>query len=198
MRPARFLSLSLFSLLVACGGATPKTTGPTVDPLDPSRLYPLEEGNVWSYNVDTGDALKTLAISKVVRVVGARVEVSVGTDPKVYELRADGIYRPAEGVWLLPRPLALGTEWPSTKGMTARVASVTESVSTNGGDFTGCVLIQERGGEQGLAVDTTYCPDVGPVRVESQMALQTTAEPARVSAVLLGFARPEDGLSATE
>ena len=180
--------LGWLPVVAGCGAAPAEPVLTDAERLAPERLYPLEEGNVWSYNVDTGEAVPTLAISRVVARLGERVEVSSNDQPpQVYELRAQGIYRPALEVWLLRVPIREGETWPSARGMTARVVSTAVQVETEAGAFRGCVQVDESGGEEPRSVRTTYCPEVGPVAIESSMQLEVTEAPVRVSAKLLGY-----------
>ena len=189
-RPAKLGPLFLLGLALgasACGPA-PEPEAPEGDPLAPKNLYPLAEGNVWSYNVDTGQDLPTLAQTRVVSAQGNRYEVSSNrSDPVVYELREQGIFRPANGTWLLKAPIRVGAEWPSSAGMTARVESTGVSVETPAGSFDGCVQVVETGGEAGRSVATVYCPEIGPVLVESKLRTQVSRMEAKVTARLLGY-----------
>ncbi|MEM9190456.1 MAG: hypothetical protein AAGF12_14820 [Myxococcota bacterium] len=181
------LALGLTFGLMGCGGAQEASRGLDPERFAPHNLYPLQEGNVWSYNVDTGSELPALAITRVIATIGSRIEVSSGGDPIVYEKRGEGIYRPASDTWLLQSPIQEGAEWPSTGGRTARVTSVTASVETPAGEFTDCVRVEEGGGDDGKSINTVYCPGVGPVFLETQMQLTMTERPARVIARLLGW-----------
>ncbi len=192
MRPTlRLAPLAvLVFLLAACGGASPGAARPTGDVRAPRRLYPLGLGHVWSYKIDTGTSLDSLVVMRVVRADGTHVEVSPGGggSPTVYDLRPEGIFRPGNGTWLLRAPLEPGASWPSTGGMTATVTSVEARASTGAGDFEGCVEITEEGGDAGRAIRTVYCPDVGPVLIDTSMALDLREAPLRVVARLQGFA----------
>jgi hypothetical protein len=167
-----------------CGSSSSQVRSQELDPLAPEVLYPLTAGNVWSYNVDTGEEIPTLAITRVVRRDGATVEVSSGGDPVVYELRDGGIFKPATSTWLLRAPIAVGESWASGPGMTARVASIDESVTVRAGSFEACVLVEEEGDER--QIRTTYCPEVGPVLVQSMVRLGLRE--ASIRAELLGTA----------
>ena len=182
-----YLGCIALLLLAACGPSTPGAEEPGGDPFDPHNLYPLADGHVWSYNVDTGTGEPTLAITKVISHVGARVEVTSGGDPVVYEIRDEGIFRPGSGTWLLRAPVREGSEWPSSGGMTARVTSTQATVETPGGTFEGCVRVEESGGEGDRYVQTVYCPGIGPVYLESRMTLTTSEMPVRVIANMLGY-----------
>ncbi|MFW6050862.1 MAG: hypothetical protein ACODAU_06790 [Myxococcota bacterium] len=175
--------------LAGCGGAQTGPSEAAEDPLAPANLYPLAEGNVWSYNVRSAeDEPPTLEVRRVVSAEGARVEVeSWGGERVVYELRPGGIYRPGFDVWLLKAPVRPGATWPSASGRTARVASVDVAVEVPAGRFTGCVRVEERGGDAELSVATIYCPGVGPVHVESGMRADLTGMRAHVVGKLLGY-----------
>jgi hypothetical protein len=189
--PLRFALLAAFvSVLAGCGGAPPGPGRPTGDVRAPRRLYPLGEGNVWSYKVDTGTNLDSLVVMRVVRAENGHFEVSPGGggSPNVYEQRPEGLFRPGNGTWLLRAPLTQGASWPSASGMTATVTSIEARASTGAGEFTGCVEITEEGGDAGRTIRTVYCPDVGPVLIDTSMTLTTSETPVRVVARLQGYA----------
>lgn len=179
--------VALVLLFAACGPATPEAEEPAGDPLAPRRLYPLAEGYVWSYDIDTGPGEPTLAITRVTAVIDARVEVSSGGDPIVYELRDEGIFQPATDTWLLKAPVREGAEWSAAGGRIARVTSTSETIEVPAGRFDGCVRVEEGGGDAGKLVTTVYCPDVGPVYLEVQQQLVTTEAPVRAVSRMLGY-----------
>lgn len=184
---APLLSVVTTTLLaVACGPSTPEAAEPEADRFHPHNLYPLAEGNVWSYNVDTGTGENTLAITRVISRVEDRVEVTSGGDPVVYQIRDEGIFRPGSDTWLLKAPVREGAEWPSSQGMTARVTSTQATVETPAGSFEGCVRVEEAGGDAERFVQTVYCPGIGPVFLESRMQLATSPTPVRVIGRMLG------------
>jgi len=123
----------------------------------------------------------------VIAHIGSRIEVTSGGDPVVYELRDDGIFRPGSGTWLLKAPVREGAEWPSSGGMVARVTSTQATVETPNEAFSGCVRVEETGGEGDRYVQTVYCPGIGPVYLESRMTLTTSEVPVRVIARMLGY-----------
>jgi hypothetical protein len=176
----------LLSLSVACGGAAPAPEGKD-DLHTPERLYPLAQGYVWTYDVDTGTGLPTLAITRVTAADGSRFEVSSGSDPLVYERRPEGVYRPQRDGWLLRAPVKAGATWPAGAGMQAEVTDVAKAVSTPAGDFTDCVEVRESGAGGDKQIRTVYCPDVGPVVVESSMAMQLSGQAAKVLGTLRGY-----------
>ncbi len=174
--------------LIACGGA--QDAGEGDDAIDPARLYPLSDGNVWTYDVDTGVDLSALGISRVVEVQGPRVTVEnngSSQDAIVYELRPEGIFRVASETWLLKRPIEVGATWPAAGGREARVRSIDEHVEVAAGTFDGCVAVVETDGRQ--QVETIYCPDIGPVvvdtRIETELSGQTVVVRGELRAHML-------------
>ncbi len=178
---------------LGCGGAAVEGRGGAEEARDPHRLYPLEEGHVWAFQVEDGEGMRALAQSRVVAFDGrvARVSQNGGAELR-YELRPEGIYRPDDGVWLLRAPLREGAHWPSMSGRTAHVLSVGERVEVPAGRFEGCVRIEERGGGDGRRIVTVYCPDVGPVWLETSVDLPAAGRSVRIEARLLGHSAPSD------
>ncbi len=183
----KHLFASLLLLAAACGGTQTTEEGPREDLHAPDNLYPLGEGYVWSYQVDNGIE-QVLGVAQVTAVIGPRVEVSaLGGEPFVYERRLpEGIYRPASSTWLLKAPIVVGAEWPAPSGRTAHVASVSQHIEVPAGAFDDCVRIEEDGGEDQKTVKTIYCPGIGPVYVETSMALTMTEQPPRIIGRLMG------------
>lgn len=171
------------ALLSGCAAAE-RPTRPTA--LTVRSLYPLQAGNAWSYDVDTGDGTAILAITRVTAVRGNVVEVVTGETPSHYELRPDGIWRVERGAYLLHAPIAVGESWPSGGGLTATIERTEVSVETTAGHFDRCVEVREDGTATGGTIHTTYCPEVGPVLVQTATALSHTT--ARVEARLRGYA----------
>ena len=178
-------SLLLFSVAaLACGGAQSATDAG--EGIDPARLYPLQEGNVWSYDVDTGIE-KVLGTFRVVEAQGARasVEVNGGVDTLVYETTPEGIRRADQEAWVLKRPLVVGARWPAPGGRQAEVLSVDARVEVFAGTFEGCVEVRESDARQ--QVTTTYCPDVGPVVLTTEATSDYGGAPARVQGELRAY-----------
>ena len=165
------------SLALGCGGA--QDAGAGEEGIDPARLYPLQEGNVWSYDVDTG--IETvLGTFRVVDVQGPRasVEVNGGVETLVYETTPEGIRRPNEEVWVLKRPVQVGARWPAPGGREAEVLSIDARVEVFAGTFEDCVEVREADARQ--TVTTTYCPDVGPVVLVTEATSEYGGATARV------------------
>jgi hypothetical protein len=178
---------------LACGGAArPVDRGPVT----PDRLYPMTEGSVWTYDVATGVGPDVLAISRVVAVRGSSVEIrNDGGQSLTYERRAEGIYEPASSTWLLRMPLDVGATWDAGGGRTARISAIDEHVESMAGTFDGCVRVEESGGDDGRRIATVYCPDVGPVIIESRMTAELTGMEASVRGTLRAFALGDEAAS---
>ena len=177
---------ALLLLIAGCHGAA-VAHGGTGDRLAIDRLYPLRVGSVWTYDVETGDGPPTLAITRVTASKDGIIEVSSGGPPIRYEQRDGGLYRPDRGGFVLKPPIAKGATWDAGHGATSEVTDVDKEVRTPAGDFRGCVEVREQGGDSPKVVRTVFCPDVGPVEVESSMKLAVTAVTARVLARLRGY-----------
>ena len=181
---SRALAALSFCVLAACGGAQKPTAQ---GPLDVNRLYPLRPGSVWTYDVDTGQGLPTLAITRVLSSDGTHVEVSSGAAPIPYEIRPDGLYRSDRGAYVLKGPIRQGATWDAGAGAKAEVTDTAKEVTTPAGDFRQCVEVLETGGSGGKIVRTVFCPDIGPVEVDSSMQMELSGQSARVSAKLRGY-----------
>ena len=150
-------------------------------------MYPLEAGNAWSYDVDTGEASTTLAVTRVEAREGDQARVRTGTKVVRYELAPEGLRTLPDGAWLFRTPFAIGAEWAAPGGRIARIVSVDAVAETPAGSFEGCLQILETGGELDLEIRTVYCPGVGPVSVESTMRSNVSERSLTVRATLRGY-----------
>jgi hypothetical protein len=189
VRPSTFRTRSsVFALLLgvsACAGAGKGTAAD--GPVAVGRYYPLRAGSVWTYDVDTGEGVKVLAITRVTSRSGAQARVSSGAEPIVYEERADGLFRADRQAYVLKEPLRQGASWTGGEGGTAQVTRTGVTANTFAGSFQGCVEITEESPDAQKHVRTVFCPDVGPVEVESSMAMALTGKSVRVVASLRGY-----------
>ena len=173
--------------LAGCHGVKAEHAG-GADRLSAERLYPLRAGSIWTYDVETGDGgPPTLAITRVTANHDGRAEVSSGGAPISYQQRPDGLYRSDRDAYVLKLPLRVGASWDAGLGATTEVVSVDKQVTSVAGSFTGCVELRETGGETQKVVRTVFCPDVGPVELESSVSLQVSGSAARVLARLRGY-----------
>jgi hypothetical protein len=182
MRPEAIVLLAL--TLAGCAGSASQLR----DPVDqsPGSLYPLAAGYAWSYDVDAGDGAPVLAIARVVRFEGGVAVVVTGAGSQQrYSVGAEGIRRVGQEGFLLKAPIATGASWQAAPGVTARIASLAERVTSEAGAFENCVLVEEQNAQSGQHVLTTYCPGVGPTLVISEM--QVRGQTLRVTARLRGY-----------
>lgn len=170
---------------LGCAGQSPAV--PSRASIEPSDLYPLQTGNAWSYDVDTGEASTTLGITRVEAFDGRIAEVHTGRAVVRYEVLPEGIRVPPGDAWLIRAPLVEGATWPGRGGRAARLVSTDTTVETPAGTFDRCVEVVETGGKLELEVRTVYCPQVGPVWVRSTMHSNVSDRVATVSALLRGY-----------
>lgn len=192
------LALSLASTLTACGPATPEAEEPDVDRLAPTTLYPMNEGAQWVYDVDTGgNEPPTLGIFEVIEASGSQRQIANNRgmnaqgqvthgEPISYRVTEDGIQHVGGG-WVLRGPVELGAEWEAMGGRSARVTDLDATVEVFAGTYEHCVQVEETGGEDGRVVRTTYCPQVGPVVIESSMETELTMRSVSTSARLRSY-----------
>jgi hypothetical protein len=186
IRP-RLSLLFMLSVLSAACHTGPAAHAGSDTRLRIDRLYPMRAGSVWTYDVDTGAGPPTLAITRVTSSAEGRAEVSSGGPPIVYEQREEGLYRADRGGYVLKLPLTQGARWDAGQGTTAELVDVEKHVVTPAGEFSGCIEVVEQGGETPKLVRTVFCPDVGPVELESSIALEVSGNSARVLARLRGY-----------
>lgn len=177
----------MLGLALASGCATAGSPGDEAAARESHVFYPLESGNAWSYDVDTGDASTTLAVTRVEGRDGTEARVRTGAEVVRYEVLEDGIRTVPEGAWLFRAPLVVGSEWPAPGGRHAQVVSIDAEVTAPAGSFEGCLDVLETGGELDLEIRTVYCPGVGPVRVESTMRSSVSERRLTVTATLRGY-----------
>lgn len=185
-RWSNFLMLLATAVLCGCGASRSVAPAPELT-IDPLSLYPLRAGNAWSYDVDTGDADTTLAVTRVESVHGPIVTMRTGETEVRYELREHGVYVISDDAWLFRAPFEEGATWPARGGRTGRVVTTMAAVETPAGRFRGCLEVSETGGRLGLVVTTIYCPFIGPVSVDSTMPSSVSDRTASVRARLRGY-----------
>jgi hypothetical protein len=160
--------------LPACGGAAPRSGAADPTRLEPRRLFPMGQNYSWAHDHDPGGGLpRQTSVLRVTAFTGstARLESLANGNARTYELREDGIFWVESAVYLLRAPIAVGAEWPSVNGRTARVTDIDVSVDVPTGHFDHCVEVREEGGSSGLTTRTIYGPDVGPALIEAHQDL---------------------------
>lgn len=177
--------LAAASILAACAGSASQVRSGPPDQ-SPKSLYPLAAGYAWSYDVETAGEPPVLAVARVSHFDSGVATVMTGPESEQrYAVTDAGIQRVGQPGFLLKAPIELGAVWDSSSETAARVASVSEQVSTTAGTFAACVVIEEQNHTSGQAVKTTYCPGVGPAIVVSQMEVR--GHMLTVTARLRGF-----------
>ena len=146
---------SLFGLL-GCAAAAPqsgKASSVTV-----ARLYPLRPGSVWTYDVDTGEGLPVLAITRVLSANGEQIEVSSGGDSLHYQLRPDGLVRSDTNTYLLHAPIEKGAQWDGLEGVRAEITSVEDAPSRRLATSRTASRCSRAAAGAGKRVRTVFCP----------------------------------------
>lgn len=194
-KPSRLRVSSLITLVIAgCGAAEIAPAAPTAELSALERYFPAAEGSVWSYDVDTGEPLKSLVITRVVMRQGEHFALSSsGSEPVFYQLREDGIFHLDSGSYLLKLPLEIGTTWRSRGGV-AEIVEVGTDVrierEEESAHFSPCVVVEERGRASSARIRTTYCEGVGVVRIETE--LEAALHPRPTVATLRGHLLAEE------
>lgn len=190
MKALSFFALILVASLGGCGAAQ---GGGASQALTAHDLYPMEMGGVWSFDLDTGFGPPVLGVMRVESVDGTQVTVrNNGDQVSTYERRPEGIFHRESDSWLLRDPIAVGEGWPSAGGRQAQIRSIEATASTPAGDFTGCVDVEETGGEDGRVIHTIYCMGHGMVQQRASMTMETTGSEAAVSVKLRGYMVTEE------
>ncbi len=197
--------LALLLTIAGCGPAATGVERPRGDRLAPATLYPMLEGAQWVYDVETGGAEPpTFGAFEVIEVDGDRRSIANNRgmdesghvrygDPIQYEVTPEGIRHVASGRWVLKAPIQEGAEWPAMGGRTAHVQDTDASVEVVNETYDHCVDVEESGGEDGRVIRTVYCPDVGPVLVESRMDSQLTTRTVSTRSRLRSYDSGEGG-----
>ncbi len=185
-------------MLAGCAGTATSAAGPRADRLAPTTLYPMLEGAQWVYDVETGPEPPTLGIFEVVEVRGDLRAIANNRgmsadgvvrhgEPTTYRIEPEGIRHLGSGGWVLRAPIREGAEWDGMGGRTARVTSIDASVEVVNETYEHCVDVEETGGEDGRTVRTVYCPEVGPVLIESRLETQLTMRTVSTRARLRSY-----------
>lgn len=164
---------SLVLLLVSCAVGTPaETTTSVTKPASGSSVeqyFPLEEGRLYHYVTSEGGETGML-VAKVHRTDATHGELRLSNATKRFVFSPDGVAYDT-GLFILKAPLEVGKSWPGEHGGTTRVATVDAAPKVPAGTYASCVQTIEEGGRPpGSKYATTYCPGVGMVLLEIQVA----------------------------
>ena len=179
--------LAVVSLLLVVACTRGSTSVATSVALDATDFYPLNAGNAWSYDVDTGEPMTTLATTRVESFDGRVAEVHTANAVVRYEVLPEGIRVLPEDAWLIRAPFVRGKTWPGPGGRDAELVATALATDTPAGRFDDCVEVRETGGRLELEVHTVYCPGVGPVSVTSTMRSNVSERALTVSARLRDY-----------
>jgi hypothetical protein len=168
-RARRLLTVSLW--LAACASApgvpsgAPARSKPSAT--DVERFFPLHDGDVLSYLVWIGESEKPeQVIFRVERVGPSRASLRAGDNVKHLALGHDGV-RLLTGGHLLAPPLVLGAAWAGAAGQ-VRIIDTERREDVPAGQFDDCLVTREEDTrtDPPRSIVTSYCPDVGIVRIE--------------------------------
>jgi len=171
---------SAMTLVLATGGCS---SSPAIDPASPSpaptvavssgleaeRLFPLRDGYVYSYVVETAEGSGGVVNIRASRRDATSGVLQMPTGPRAFVYAADGVViGDTDGVYFLKWPLEVGRQWRGERGAMVSIVEVSSTVTVPAGTYQGCVKTTERrGGDRPLQIDTTVCPDVGIVVLQA-------------------------------
>jgi hypothetical protein len=134
--------------------------------LPPEEVYfPLEDGHIFQYSVQGQDGRAGMLVTKVARK-DASATLTSGARVVQLTVRSDGIYNES-GHYLLKLPLKVGSAWSGQSGVVTVVLDG-QTVETAAGKFVQCIVTREvtQGTVELRSVESTFCPNVGLVRLE--------------------------------
>ena len=160
-------SLGLAVCLATSCATAAKAPAPPPEPLAAVAYYPVAKTNAWAHlvtNHATG-ADPVLVTSRITDVQSDSFAVTSGAEEIRYERRADGIFKPKSGYYMIKDPVAVGTEWPMPEGAGhVRITDVTAEITVSASCQRGCVVVvEELPGQQ--RAEWTYAPRLGPIRM---------------------------------
>ncbi len=153
------------ALAVSCaaGPAVPPSAPQAAVVTELSRLIPLQDNTVFSYETYIEDSNERgIAVFEIKRPRPELAELSIaGQVRKRYYFEAAGV-RSSKGGYLLKSPLALHAEWTGDDGQ-VKVTQVDQIVAVPAGKFSGCLTTVEEAKLPGATRTTTtvFCPGVG-------------------------------------
>lgn len=172
------VNLSVCFGLPACASAPkvlPNVKGPAEELPIQEVYFPLHDGHIFHYIVRGQDGRSGFLINKVARQ-DETATLTSGDLVQHLTIRSDGVYNEA-GHYVVKLPMKLDAEWSGQSGV-VRVVRVGQKVETGAGKFVECVVTREetQGTVEIRTVETTFCPNVGLVRLEVQaLGEQVTA-----------------------
>lgn len=163
-------SLSLLALALsaaACGGEAPAPKAPAAPPLaELERYFPLVDGKLFAYlsHGETGGT--TLVVLRVERKSPGRGSLKGTSSTRDFTVTANSIDRVGGGT-VLKLPLKEGTAFVGDHGGRTSIVETELSVDVAAGHYAHCLRTEEEPTPIFSAkTRTTFCPDVGVVRLE--------------------------------
>lgn len=155
-------------------GCTPEAS-PAAPPAPPAyrvasmRWLPPGEDIVYAYKTEDLVAKSTGVLTLRLRhPAGDSIELVTPQRSETLRYQENGIFRERTGTLLLKVPPEQGVRWPAGPGVSAKIARVDLRMTTEAGAFEGCIeVLEERSVPVPSTVTTTFCPDVGIVRIET-------------------------------
>lgn len=159
-------------LLAACADKPATGPGPAVPSaprLPAMRWLPPGNDIVYAYKtenlIDRTTGVLTLRLRNPTE---DSVELVIGDKTELLRYQPSGILRERLGTLLLRTPPEPGVRWPAGPNASARVGRVELPFTCEAGSFKGCLeVIEERQAPVPGTITTTFCPDVGIVRIET-------------------------------
>lgn len=179
------LALCLAWCLPACSQEVKKPLPPpfVYAPDVPALVYyPMTEGSTWTYDVEMfepdGSVSGTLTLfTHVERADSTRAVLVAGSERLDYRFTPGGILKVPGETPLIPQPVTVGTRFAILSGDArgeGRIVSVSEKASVPAGDFSDCLLIEERFPDDQAVIRSWYAPRVGLVQIENLLTVEGT------------------------
>lgn len=152
---------------------------PEVAPVPPSasptyriasmRWLPPGEDIVYAYKTEDIVAKSSgVMMLRLQHPAGDSIELVTPQRSETLRYQDNGILRDRTGTLLLKVPPKLGDRWPAGPGVSAKVVRDNAQITVEAGSFDGCVeILEERHVPVSGTVTTTFCPNVGIVRMET-------------------------------
>jgi hypothetical protein len=140
---------------------------------------------VYAY-VTKGEA-SMLNVLHVARKEPGKGSLRASNSERIFLIQADTIKRVGGGT-VLKMPVALGTAFTGDHGGATTIEEVDVTIEVPAGRYTGCIRTLEKPSAVYTATTkTTFCPNVGIVRLEVQgadrteaMELQSYGDPVKI------------------
>ncbi len=187
-------SLALLVLVAAAGCSSAPAAAPAAAKVSYSlpamRWLPPADDAVYAYRtenmVEGGAGVLNLRFRKL---GDDTVELTSPGRTETLRYTASGIVRERTGNLLLRLPIEPGSSWPAGPGSSAHFGRTDVAVTCEAGSFKGCVeVVEERKTPVPGSITTTFCPDVGIVRIETR----ADEPPVHEKVELRSFGKPID------